>query len=169
VAACCLFPLPCVSLTFPALGLPTALSLLLPAVCLPALFPFFTSPLPPSAIFLSSLSSHPDACAFHAPNPHPLHACASALSTLNLGPSGRPLRFSSALSGPNRTDWINAGIVELVKFIMDAGTLVPVDSPFQPPTYYNRVVKEKLKAGKVERRVVTAYIFLTLCLPLLRL
>ena len=112
-----------------------------------------TTPPPPSAIFLSSLSSHPDVCAFHAPTPHPLLAYASALSTLNLDPSGRPLRFSSALSGPNRADWINADIVELVKLVMDTGTLVPVDSPSQPPTYYNRVVKEKLKAGKVERRV----------------
>jgi hypothetical protein len=36
---------------------------------------------------------------------------------------------------------------------MDTGTLVPVHSPSQPPTCYNRVVKEKLKAGKAERRV----------------
>ena len=114
----------------------------------------FTSP-PPSSHFISSLSSLPDICGIHEPPPavHPLLAYATALSTLNLDPSGRPLRFSSALSGPNRADWITADIVELVKLVMDTGTLVPVHSPSQPPTYYNRVVKEKLKAGKVERRV----------------
>ena len=37
-----------------------------------------TNPPPPSAVFLSSLSSHPDVCAFHAPTPHPLRPCTRA-------------------------------------------------------------------------------------------
>ena len=43
--------------------------------------------------------------------------------------------------------------MELTKLVHDTGTLLPTHTPSQKPTYYNRVVKEKIKAGSVERRV----------------
>ena len=83
----------------------------------------------------------------------PLLAYAADTPTLNLDHYGQPLRFSSALKGPNRDAWIEADIVELVKLVYGTGTLLPVHSPSQSPTYYNRIVKGKFKAGEVERRV----------------
>ena len=87
------------------------------------------------------------------PPTHPLLAYAQDSPTLNLDSNGLPLRFNSALKGPNRDAWIQADVVELVKLVYGTGTLKPVHVPSQCPTYYNRVVKEKYKAGEIERRV----------------
>ena len=85
--------------------------------------------------------------------PHPLLAYASNAPTLNLDSHGKPLRFSSAVAGPNRADWIHADVVEITKLVFGTGTLIPVHNPSQSPTYYNRVVREKLKGDAIERRV----------------
>ena len=56
----------------------------------------------------------------------------------------------------NRAEWIEADSVELIKLVRDTRTLVPRHSPTSTPTYYNRVVKEKLDASRptgVKRRV----------------
>jgi hypothetical protein len=84
---------------------------------------------------------------------HPLLAYASDTPTLNLDSKGLPLRYNSALKGPNRDAWIAADVVELVKLVFGTGTLRPVHVPSQCPTYYNRIVKEKYKATAIERRV----------------
>ena len=107
----------------------------------------FSHPTPPHA---SLPSLH--ACA-PLSEMHPLLAYATDAPTLNLDSRGKPLRFSSALAGPNRADWIHADVVELTKLVFDTGTLKPVHHPSQSPTYYNRVVREKLKGKKIERRV----------------
>ena len=103
----------------------------------------YTSPPPPSYQPIKML----------CPTTHPLLAYASDAPTLNLDSRGKPLRFSSALAGPNRADWIHADIVELTKLVFDTGTLKPVHHPSESPTYYNRVVREKLKGKTIERRV----------------
>ena len=61
--------------------------------------------------------------------PHPLLAHASNAPTLNLDSHGKPLRFSSAVAGPNRIDWIHADVVEITKLAFGAGTLKPVHNP----------------------------------------
>jgi hypothetical protein len=85
---------------------------------------------------------------------HPLLARANDTHALNLDPiTGKPLRFSTAITGPNRKDWITADVVEITKLVHGAGSIKPVHSPSQKPTCYNRVVKEKMKANTVSRRV----------------
>jgi hypothetical protein len=85
---------------------------------------------------------------------HPLLACATDTDTLNLDPqTGKPLRFSTAIAGPNRQDWITADVVEITKPVHGAGTIKPAHVPSEKPTHYNRVVKEKMQANAVTRRV----------------
>ena len=85
---------------------------------------------------------------------HPLLAYANDTHTLNLDPvTGKPLRFSTAVAGPNRQDWITADVVEITKLVHGTGTIQPVHVPSQKPTYYNRVVKEKMLANSIQRRV----------------
>ena len=67
--------------------------------------------------------------------------------------TGKPLRFSTAIAGPNRQDWITADVVEITKLVHGTGTIKPVHTPSEKPTYYNRVVKEKIQANTVTRRV----------------
>ena len=97
----------------------------------------------------------PDIFECHTPAiaPHALLSYALATPTLNLDSDGRPLTYARAIAGPNRPAWIEADVVELVKLVHGTGTLKPTHSPPSKPTYYNRVVKEKLKADGVERRV----------------
>jgi len=83
---------------------------------------------------------------------HPFLAHAADTPTLNLDSHGRPLRFSAAVAGPNRADWIHADVVEITKLVFDTGTLAPTHHPAQNPTYYNRVVREKMKGNDIERR-----------------
>ena len=81
-------------------------------------------------------------------------ACATDTDTLNLDPkTGKPLRFSTAIAGPNRQDWITADVVEITKLVHGTGTIKPVHAPSEKPTCYDRVVKEKIQANKVTRRV----------------
>ena len=86
-------------------------------------------------------------------NPALLSAAASLFPTLNLDSRGRPLKFTTALNGPNREEWMTKDFVELVKLVLGTGTLKPTMRPSTNPTYYNRVVKEKAKADGIERRV----------------
>ncbi len=62
---------------------------------------------------------------------------------LNVDAAGLPLTFRSALAGPFRQQWIESDDDELVKLVKGTGTLTPVHTYTNTPTYYNRVVKEK--------------------------
>ena len=62
---------------------------------------------------------------------------------LNLDPSGSPLTFRSALSGPHRLQWLLASDTELVKLVETTRTLCPVHFASSSPTYFNPVPKEK--------------------------
>jgi hypothetical protein len=58
-------------------------------------------------------------------------------------PSGSPLNFRSALSGPYHLQWLLASDTELVKLVETARTLCPVHSTSSSPTYFNPIPKEK--------------------------
>ncbi len=62
---------------------------------------------------------------------------------LNRNPSGSPLTFRSALSGPYRAQWLLASDTELVKLVETTRTLCPVHFASSPPTYFNPIPKEK--------------------------
>ena len=92
-------------------------------------------PLPPPVPshptwFLPPSSSLPAVSSYGAP-------------VLNLDPSGSPLTFRSALSGPHRLQWLLASDTELVKLVETTRTICPVHFAASPPTYFNPIPKEK--------------------------
>ncbi len=62
---------------------------------------------------------------------------------LNLDPSGSPLTFRSALSGPYHLQWLLASDTELVKLVETTCTLCPVHFASSSPTYFNPIPQEK--------------------------
>ena len=83
----------------------------------------------------------------------------SANAALNLDERGRPLKYRSAINGPNRNVWLGAGEIELDK-LHDTGTINAVHYSDIPRdrigdiTYYNPQVKEKPDGeGGVKHRV----------------
>jgi hypothetical protein len=56
-------------------------------------------------------------------------------------------------AGPNRQDLTTADVVETTKLVHGTGTIKPVHVPSEKTTCYNRVVKEKMQANAVTRRV----------------
>jgi hypothetical protein len=67
----------------------------------------------------------------------------SSSPILNLDPSGSPLSFRSALSGPHRLQWLESSDNELIKLVETTRTLCPVYFALSTPTYFNPVAKEK--------------------------
>jgi hypothetical protein len=85
---------------------------------------------------------------------HPPLACATDTDALSLDPkTGKPLHFSTAVAGPNRQDWTTADVVEITKLVRGAGAIKPAHVPSEKPTHYDCVVKEKMQANTVTRRV----------------
>jgi hypothetical protein len=64
-------------------------------------------------------------------------------AVLNLNPSGSPLTFRSAVSGPFRSQWLLVSDNELIKLVETYRTLCPVHFADSLPTYYNPVAREK--------------------------
>ena len=87
--------------------------------------------------------------------PPPNHVCRAlsrvlgeANAVLNLAPDGSPLRYKSAVNGPNSAHWKNEEGKEICKLV-DTATMHAIHSYDQPverkkdTTYYNPQVKEK--------------------------
>jgi hypothetical protein len=92
-------------------------------------------PLPPS------VSS--DSTWFFPPSSSLPSVSSSGSPVLNLDPSGAPLTFKSALSGPFRSQWLLASDTELVKLVETTRTLCPVHFCSSLPTYFYPIPKEK--------------------------
>jgi hypothetical protein len=73
--------------------------------------------------------------------------------TLGLDQHGRPLTWTSCLSGPNRDTWLDLSGAELVKLVRTTGTLAPCLKPSKKTTYYNEVPAEKWKRNQIVQRV----------------
>ena len=73
--------------------------------------------------------------------------------TLGLDHHGRPLTWTSCLSGPNRDIWLDLSGAELVQLVHTTGTLTPCYKPSKKATYYNQVPAEKWKGNNIVRRV----------------
>ena len=75
------------------------------------------------------------------------------LSSLNLDDCGNPLKWSTALQSADRDAWINADAEEFIRLIETTKTMRAIHFHEQPAerrkdtTYYNRVVKVKVKNG----------------------
>ena len=81
------------------------------------------------------------------------------VATLNLDGDGNPLKWSTALKGPDKDAWINADAEEFIRLLDTTSTMRPILPRDQPAdrrkdtTYYNRVVKIKVKNGVRDFRV----------------
>ena len=81
------------------------------------------------------------------------------VSTLNLGDLGNPLKWSTACKSVDRDKWIAADAAEFIRLIETTKTMRPILPHDQPverrkdTTYYNRVVKVKVKDGVKDFRV----------------
>lgn len=90
--------------------------------------------------------------------PTPIEQKAVAYSTLNLDAHGKPLTYTSALAGPNQSDWSQKNDEEIIRLLL-SDTLDPILHDNIPRdrlkdiAYYNPQVKEKMKDGEVIRRV----------------
>ena len=80
-------------------------------------------------------------------------------TSLNLNEDGSPLTFSKALDSPHRDAWQLEHDVEIRKLISGTKTMHPVHRNTIPQdrqrdiTYFNPVCREKMKDGKIKRRV----------------
>jgi len=87
------------------------------------------------------------------PDPPGTPPALPAPPTLGLDHHGRPLTWTSCLSGPNRDTWLDLSGAELVKLVRTTGTLAPCLKPSKKATYYNQVPAEKWKSNQIVRRV----------------
>ena len=87
------------------------------------------------------------------PDPPGTPPALPAPPTLGLDHHGRPLTWTSCLSGPNRDIWLDLSGAELVKLVRTTGTLAPCYKPSKKATYYNQVPAEKWKGNTIVRRV----------------
>ena len=120
---------------FPALSAPSA-----------GAFSAISGPIPsPTGTILPPTYAYPAAPGAAPALPAP--------ATLNLDHLGRPLTWSSCLSGPNRDLWLDLSGLELIKLVRSTGTLAPCMKPTKTPTYYNQVPGEKWRNNAIARRV----------------
>ena len=81
------------------------------------------------------------------------------VTTLNLDVRGNPLKWSTALKSEDRDAWVAADAAEFIRLIETTQTMRPIHPQDQPAerrkdtTYYNRVVKVKVKNGVKDFRV----------------
>ncbi len=88
----------------------------------------------------------------------PLPPTAADISVFNLDADGKPLTWRTAQSGPDRVHWLEADNVEFRRLFDTSSwhAIQPQDQPFdrrKDTTYYNKVVKAKLKDGQKHYRV----------------
>ena len=80
-------------------------------------------------------------------------------TSLNLNADGTPLSYNKALKSDFREEWLLENDVEIRKLITTTETMRPIHKREIPTerrgdvTYYNPVCKEKMKEGKIKRRV----------------
>ena len=82
-----------------------------------------------------------------------------ANSSLNLNADGTPLTYSKALKGEDREAWLLEHDTEIRKLISGTHTMHPIHKQAitadrqRDITYFNPVCREKIKDGKIKRRV----------------